>query len=430
MAAEPTFLFVTCQIGAENALKQELARDWPGLRFSYSRPGFLTFKLTPGVPFPTDFDLHSVFARAAALSLGRAEGTTDEERMASARDLLSDRRVELIHVWPRDAQEAGSRGYEPGVTAASEATAARLREMMELASLADVGVANEAQSLVASPPLPPLAKGGRSRVTVRHLTNEFGTRIIAAMARSSRTSSHSIRPGQFATTRWSIVVSAGRRNSPDAQEALAVLCERYWCPLYSFVRRRGFNQDEAQDLTQEFFVHLLERDALQLADRERGRFRSFLLASLQNFIHSFWRREKAKKRGGDRVRLSLDFESAETMYRHEPEDLLSPERIFERRWAMTVLANAVARLREEHATAGKLALFETLKAFLGGAGETSGYRDAGRQLAMNEGAVKVAVYRLRRRCRELLRTEIAQTVTTTDEIDEELRELFAILSAG
>jgi RNA polymerase sigma factor (sigma-70 family) len=226
---------------------------------------------------------------------------------------------------------------------------------------------------------------------------------------------------RFATTRWSVVLAAGGHGLPDSKQALATLCETYWYPLYAYLRRRGCRADEAQDLTQEFFAQLLEKDSLRVADPQRGRFRSFLLASLNHFLANQWRSAGAGKRGGRRVPIPLDFRSGESRYGLEPSHELTPEKIYQRRWALS-------KLRDEFAGRGKLRLFEHLKAYLVMERSSVPYREVAAQLDMTEGAVKVAVHRLRRRCRELLREEIAHTVAEPAEIDEELRELFAAIS--
>ncbi len=243
--------------------------------------------------------------------------------------------------------------------------------------------------------------------------------------KEKRTPAENIR--RFATTHWSMVLAAGRDDTPDAKRALATLCETYWYPLYAYARRRGYPAEEAQDLTQEFFADLLQRDALRAADPGRGKFRSFLLASLNNFLAKQWRREGARKRGGHAVVLSLDFESAESRYSREPSHELTAERIFQQRWAMTVLDRAMSNLREEYTGRGKLELFEHLSRVLVMDKQSVPYRQIAEELDMTEGAVKVAVHRLRRRCRELLRNEIAQTVAEPEQVDEELRDLFTAL---
>jgi RNA polymerase sigma factor (sigma-70 family) len=233
----------------------------------------------------------------------------------------------------------------------------------------------------------------------------------------------------FATTHWSMVVAAGDRATPRSQEALSRLCEAYWYPLYVYVRRWGHGADEAQDLTQEFFARLMEKGYLRQADPQRGRFRSFLLAALKHFLANERDRAGAQKRGGGRPPLPLEIENAEGRYSLEPADPETPEKIFERRWALTLLDKVLSRLRDEYHRAGKGALFDLLKDLLtaGKAGEP--YARLGAELGMSEGAVKVAVHRLRRRFGELLREEIAQTVADPQDVDDEIRYLFAALGA-
>ena len=239
-------------------------------------------------------------------------------------------------------------------------------------------------------------------------------------------SSDSRRAGRrsFATTHWSLVLAAGHGSRPDAGAALATLCEAYWYPLYYYVRRCGYRAEEAQDLTQEFFAKLLEKGSLKVADPDRGRFRSFLLASLTHFLANEWRRASARKRGGGKPAISLDAESAETRYRREPAHDLTPEKAYERRWALLLLEKALSKLRDEYAASGKSKVFARLSGFLAGR-EHVLYEKAARELDMTEGAVKVAVHRLRRRCRAILRAEVAQTVADPADVDEELRHLMA-----
>jgi RNA polymerase sigma-70 factor (ECF subfamily) len=231
----------------------------------------------------------------------------------------------------------------------------------------------------------------------------------------------------FATTHWSLVLAAGKRPAPDAQKALATLCRTYWYPLYAYVRRQGHQPDDAQDLTQEFFARLLEKHYLQAADPERGRFRSFLLTAFKRFLSKERDRKTTKRRGGGMKRLSLDFESGECRYRLEPAHEVTAERIYERRWALTLLERVFARLQDELDQAGKQKEFHCLKVYLTGETDTPSHQEAAAELAMTEGAVKVAVHRLRRRYRNLVREEIAQTVASPEEVDEELRHLFAAL---
>jgi RNA polymerase sigma-70 factor (ECF subfamily) len=248
------------------------------------------------------------------------------------------------------------------------------------------------------------------------------------MANDSKLKPLPARKDRFATTHWSMVVSAGGPHSSEAGRALATLCENYWFPLYAFVRHAGYTAEDAQDLTQEFFVRLLTKNYLAIADRQRGRFRSFLLGAMKHFLANHQRREAAQKRGGHRLTISLDFHSGEDRYRQiEPVDNLTPERLYERRWAMTLLDLVLGRLREESLASGKMDLFEDLKAFLIGGAATSAYREVGEKLGMTEGAVKVAVHRMRRRYRKLLTEEIVRTTSSPEAFDEELAELLAAL---
>jgi len=231
----------------------------------------------------------------------------------------------------------------------------------------------------------------------------------------------------FATTHWSLVLAAAHDSRPDARAALATLCETYWYPLYTYVRRRGYRAEEALDLTQEFFARLLEKESLRVADRARGRFRSFLLASLNHFLANEWDRARAEKRGGGRRTISMDAAGAEGRYALEPAGDLEPENLFERQWATALLEQVLTELREELARDGKQPLFDRLKRFLGGETPGASYSQVAAELGMTEGAVKTAVHRLRRHYRRLLRARIAQTVASADEIDDEIRHLFAAL---
>lgn len=234
-------------------------------------------------------------------------------------------------------------------------------------------------------------------------------------------------PEYFATTHWSVVIAAQRADSTRSQAALAHLCQTYWYPLYAFVRRQGHGPHDAQDLTQEFFARLLEKNYLAVAARERGRFRSFLLAALKHFLANEWNRSRAAKRGGGREVLSLNETDAEGRYLLEPVAETTAEKIFERRWATTLLDQVVKRLREEFVQAEKAELYDALKGCLTAESRAVPYAEIGTRLGMSEGAVKVAVHRLRARYREVLREEIAQTVSGPEEIEEELRHLFAAL---
>ncbi len=231
----------------------------------------------------------------------------------------------------------------------------------------------------------------------------------------------------FATTRWSLVCAAGKEDSA-AKQALAALCESYWYPLYAFLRRRGCNREEAEDVTQAFFANLLARGWVRSADRDRGRFRTFLLTALNRFLSKERDKAYAAKRGGGRTRLSLDFEAGENRYRLEPADEQTPDRLFERRWAMTVLDQALVRLEAEHASdASRIAKFAALKPLLTAADGASPYATVAAELDMTEAAVKVAVHRLRKRYKEVLREEVAQTLSDPTAVEQELADLRAAI---
>ena len=232
----------------------------------------------------------------------------------------------------------------------------------------------------------------------------------------------------FATTHWSIVLAAGDQDSPQAMQALETLCRTYWYPLYAYIRRRGHAPEEAQDLTQEFFARLLQRNYPAQADRSKGKFRSFLLLTLNHFLSDEQALANARKRGGGQVIVSLDEPAWEGRYRLEVPDALSPERQFERGWAQTILDQALARLRAEFVAEGKAEQYEILKAFEPGEQRTMSYAEAAARLGVSESAVKSMIHRLRQRHRELVRAEIAQTVPTAAEVDEELRYLIAVIS--
>ena len=223
------------------------------------------------------------------------------------------------------------------------------------------------------------------------------------------------------------MLAAGRSDSTHARSALEKLCRTYWQPIYAYVRRQGHSPHDAQDLTQEFFARLLEKKSLADVDRGKGRFRSFLLASLKHFLANEWDKAKAQKRGGGQVLIPIDAQSAETSCGVDPADQATAEKIFERRWALAVLDHALKRLRQEHAQEGKENLFEQLKGTLTEASRSVRYSEIAAQLDMSEGAIKVAVHRLRHRYRELLRAEIAGTVAHPGEVEDELRHLLNVL---
>ena len=226
------------------------------------------------------------------------------------------------------------------------------------------------------------------------------------------------------TTRWSLILAAGDsvRNARSS-DALATLCEAYWYPAYAFIRRQGHDADAARDLTQEFFTRVLEKRYFRDADPARGRFRAFLLTSIRHFLSNERDRERALKRGGRAQKLSLDIETAEGVYQLEGRDDLTPEKLFDARWASVLLDRALTRVKLEYASASKIVLFDHLKGFLTGASDDVPYADAARALGLSEGAVKVAVHRLRRRFRDALVKEIADTVSDPADIDGEIRHL-------
>ncbi len=229
----------------------------------------------------------------------------------------------------------------------------------------------------------------------------------------------------FATTQWSVVLAAGDSRQPEARRALSQLCEAYWYPLYAYVRRRVKNSADAQDLTQAFFAHLLEKGAVARADRARGRFRAFLLTSLENFLVNEWEKAGATIRGGRTVKLSIDLDAGESKYRIEPAHTLTPEKLFERRWVTTLLEQVLARLRTELDDAGKVEDFEHLKEGLTGDCRTLDFKKVAAALGTTPAAAKQAAYRLRKRYRELFRQEVARTVADASEVDEEIRRLLA-----
>ncbi len=234
--------------------------------------------------------------------------------------------------------------------------------------------------------------------------------------------------GVFATTHWSVVRTARDGREPQAYEALSRLCEVYWYPLYAYLRRRGFTPPDAEDLTQCFLASLLGKDFLARVKPEFGKFRSFLLASLNHFVSDHLDKEHRQKRGGGRSVLSLDAASAEQRYGLEPMDEMDPQKIFERRWALTLVEAALHRVESEAVSAGKSELFHLLKPALVGERNALSYGQIGQSLGLSEGAVKVAAHRLRQRFRECFREEIAQTVSQPAEIEEEIQFLFQVLS--
>ena len=235
-------------------------------------------------------------------------------------------------------------------------------------------------------------------------------------------SGHSV----FATTHWSVVLKAGS-DSPAAQDALAVLCRTYWQPLYAYARRRGHSPADAQDLTQEFFVSFMRRNAFGAASPGKGKFRSFLLASMSHFLADEWDKSRAQKRGGGQI-IILDSDAAENAL--QSMETLSPEELYDKQWALTLLEEVYLQLQSEYRKENKAALFDALRFSLMGERSAVPYEELANRLGLSEGAVKVAVHRLRKRYRHCLREKIAMTVTTPDEVEEELRFLVQALGKG
>ncbi len=232
----------------------------------------------------------------------------------------------------------------------------------------------------------------------------------------------------FSSTRWGTVVAAGGVANPAAESALEALCQTYWYPLYAYVRRTGRNAEEAQDLTQEFFAGFLQRSGFSVADHARGRLRTFLLTSMKHFLANEWKKEHRLKRGGSRTILSLDAAEAENRLAGEPAESVTPEVIYERHWASSLLQQVMQILGEECAAAGHTAQFEQLKASLWGENQLASQAEIAARLGMTESAYRVAAHRMRARYRELLRREIAHTVGNVAEVDDELRHLVAVMS--
>jgi RNA polymerase sigma-70 factor (ECF subfamily) len=232
---------------------------------------------------------------------------------------------------------------------------------------------------------------------------------------------------EFVTTHWSVVVGAARRDSPEALAALDKLCRTYWYPIYVFVRRKGHTSHEAEDLTQEFFARLIKGRDLEVVRREKGRFRSYLLVSLKHFLVNEWKRGQTQKRGGGQNLVPLDLALAENLYSAEASAVQTPEKAFERRWAFTLLGTVLGRLQAEYADSERGKLFDCLRDYLSSEAPPRSQEAIAVELGVSEGAVKQAVHRLRRRYRELLREEIAHTVATVGDVEDELRYLIALL---
>jgi DNA-directed RNA polymerase specialized sigma24 family protein len=238
--------------------------------------------------------------------------------------------------------------------------------------------------------------------------------------------------GQFETTQWTAVLLSAQSGTPAADTAREGICRRYWYPLYAFIRKRGYTGDDARDLTQGFFLSLFDRKALRQVTPLKGKFRSFLLASLKNYLSTEFHRENAIKRGRNIEFVPLDFELAEDRYSKEPADVLTAEKIFDARWAMTLLNETTERLREEYRALGKETVFTELLPFLDLAGSSTGpgYELAAKKLNLTLGGAKTLVHRFRKRYAEVLREAVAQTVTDPNEIDEEIRALCNALIAA
>ncbi len=248
------------------------------------------------------------------------------------------------------------------------------------------------------------------------------------MATNPSTEPSSAPAGYFATTHWTVVLTAGQRATPEADRALEELCRTYWYPLYAYVRRRGHSPADAQDLTQDFFARLLEKHWIASAAPEKGRFRTFLLTAMSRFLANEWDHAGTQKRGGHAVHIPLHAETAETRYGADSALALTPDRLYDRHWAMTLLDRALTRLRTEHERAGKDREFAVLSPFLTAGRGSIPYAEAAGQLGVNEAAARQAVHRLRKRFREVFREEITQTVAVPAEVDEEIHYLLAALS--
>jgi RNA polymerase sigma-70 factor (ECF subfamily) len=242
---------------------------------------------------------------------------------------------------------------------------------------------------------------------------------------STRDQTSSAAGDVFATTRWTVVLAAGRPTAAQAEVALEELCRTYWYPLYVYVRRQTATREDAEDLTQSFLARLLEKNYLHGLSSDKGKFRAFLLAALKHFLANEWDRARAQKRGGGVATLSLDWQDADTRYQINPEDNLSPDKLYDRAWAVTLLTKVITRLRKESEAEGTATLFDRLKPYLTVGKSAIPYAQAAAELGMTEGAVRVAVHRLRRQYRERLREEIAQTLADPSQANEEMQALFS-----
>lgn len=238
--------------------------------------------------------------------------------------------------------------------------------------------------------------------------------------------------GRFRTTHWSVVLLSAQTQAPGSRTALADLCRLYWYPLYAFVRRRGYSPEDAQDLTQGFFLSLLERKSLRRVSPEKGKFRSFLLASLKNYLSDAFDRDNSAKRGGQIEFVALDFQDGEERYHDEQADDLSPEKVFDARWALILLSHAMGRLRKEYVSQDKTAIIDALQPFLDptNSKRLPSYEDVADKLQVSLAGVKTLIHRLRRRYSEILREEVARTVNDTRAIDDEIHSLCEALIAS
>ncbi len=244
---------------------------------------------------------------------------------------------------------------------------------------------------------------------------------------SGGTDSRGTPAGHFATTHWSVVLEAGDLHSPQSSQALETLCRTYWYPLYAFVRRQGHNPHDTEDLLQGFFARFLEKHFLEDVDQTKGRFRSFLLAALKHYLANEWDKGKAVRRGGRVEFLSLEGEAAESRYWEEPAAELTPEKLYEQRWAYELLERVMERLQHEFDASGQSSLFEALKGFLAGENQGVSYADVAAQHGLSEGALKKRVQRMRQRYERLLREEIAHTVARPEDVEDEIRYLFTVV---
>lgn len=273
-----------------------------------------------------------------------------------------------------------------------------------------------------------IVAGGRHAIPCNRRPGFFNIPLMAARDPSS---SNAARPAPvFVTTHWSAVLAAARNDTDRAHAALEHLCRTYWYPLYAYARRRGYSPADAQDLTQEFFARLLAGNWLATADRERGRFRTFLLSSMQHFLANEWHRAHAKKRGGNQAIVSLDDDAAEQRYRLEPAQTATPESLYERGWALALLNDVLNALETEYQRDGKGAWIEAMRPVLTADRDGLDYGAIASRLGLTETAARVAAHRLRQRYRRLIRASVASTVAAPDEVEEEMRHLFQALVAA